>query len=262
MVRVFLNELLPVRFVALTAHGCVLVSYYFLKVDCIQGTLEPISRRYTRAMLQKDYRKALMRVEIVLMWSWACFIIEYAGLFSAYSLTWPRATLYNCVAHACGAFFVLWAQLDAWPYQTAEDFFLLFTLCPALLELLIVSLCAARHWIELHADSGDPPNAPSKVPCTEVQLAMIIGAIVLGVVGLPLAVRFVYRSVETDRLLGVAAWFGLLMSSTSLVLALVLANQKLRIVDPRFSSPTASHVLRQQGRSASETEPLREDHSE
>lgn len=253
-----LPELLPARFIALTMHGCAIVSSYFLKVESIEVTLQATSRRYTTSQLRNDYRNALSRVQVVLVWSLVCFIIEFVGLFSAYSLTWPRATLYNAVAHTFGAFFVFWAQLDSWSYVAYEYNFVFFTFLPALVELFIIPLSARRYWMELHADTGEPLGAPSKVCLNESQLVMIVSASVLAVVGVPLAVEHVHRSISTGRKLDVAAWFGLIMSSTSLVLALIVLDQKVRIVAPKVFEDR-SEILRRQDSSPVETMPLKDE---
>lgn len=253
-----LPELLPARFIALAMHGCAITSSYFLKVESIEVTLQATSRRYTTSQLRNDYRAALSRVQIVLMWSLACFIIEFVGLFSAYSLTWPRATLYNAVTHAVGAFFVFWAQLDSWSYVAYEYNFVLFTFMPALVELFIIPLSARRYWRELHADSGEPLGAPSKVCLKESQLVMIISASVLALVGFPLAVEHVHRSIRTGRKLDVEAWFGLSMSTTSFVFALVVLDQKFRVVAPKVFEGRGE-VLRRQDSSPSETMPLNDE---
>ncbi|KAJ8601319.1 hypothetical protein CTAYLR_007219 [Chrysophaeum taylorii] len=238
------SELVPTRFVLLTFHGVMLVSYYYLKVDAIEVTLEPASRRTSQAEINKAYRHAVDRVDVVIFWSWACMVVEYVGLWSAYSLSWPRLTLYNVVCHACGTLLALWSQLDAWSYVASEYNFVLFTFFPAILELCVVAWTARAHRRELAAFNGDPPGTPSKLVLDDAQLFIVLAALVLGLVGLPLAARFVHRSLKTGRLLGVGGWFGLIFSIISPLLLTIVANQKLGFLDS-FQSARAKMLRRQ-----------------
>lgn len=233
------------RFIALLAHGVAVTSYAFLKRDGIAVTLGPPSRLTDT---NDRYRRALHRVNAVLYMSLACFAIDFAGLFAAYSLTWHRATLFNALAHAVGAFLVFWAQLDGWSYRAAEYHFALFTLLPACLEGLITSRGMHRHWREL-----------TRPPMTDAQLVASASASVLFALGLPLAIRYIHTSRNTKRLLGPAAWFGIVATAVAILLVAAVVAQKRGLFDPatnavvrRFSKATVLKNIDDQGSSDDE----------
>mmetsp|Transcript_5428 Transcript_5428/g.17094 ORF Transcript_5428/g.17094 Transcript_5428/m.17094 type:complete len:324 (-) Transcript_5428:56-1027(-) len=229
-----LGGLVPARFCALVCHGIVTVSYYFMKVDCIQVTLAPVSRHNPRREVNRAYRRALRRVNIVLFWSWGCFIVEFLGLLAAYSLTWPRVMLSSVACHAVGAFACAWAQIDGWTFVAAEYIFVFFTFFPALLEVAVSGVSARAHWIELHAYTGSAKSTPPKVPFTLSQLLQIAAGVVCAVIGLPLLITSIHRSLETDRLLEVSAWVSLGMVFSAVSLCVVLANQKLKLLGKNY----------------------------
>lgn len=237
------------RFIALLCHGVAVTSYAFLKGDGIAVTLEPPTR--LNSDINDRYRRALHRVNAILYVSLACFVVDFAGLFAAYSFAWHRATLFNALAHAVGALLVFWAQLDGWSYKAAEYHFALFTLLPACLEGLITWRGMHRHWLEF-------TRPPAKPPLTDAQLVASASASVLFALGLPLAIRYIHTSRNSRRLLGPAAWFGIIATVVALVLVAAVVAQKLRLVDPaivrRFSKATVLKNMDDQGSSDDDDE--------
>ena len=204
-------------------------------------TLEPVSRRYGESELKKAYREALKRVDLVVYWSWACFVVEYVGLFACYSLTWPRLTLYSGVSHAVGAVMSFWSQLDAWSFVASEWNFALFTILPCILEAAVTAFGMRAHWIELHAYTAAPKGTPPKMPPLKRILTLVF-AFLFTVVGLPLTIRYVHRSLETRRLLEFSAWFGISIFVVAVLLCCSLVNYNLKLLGKDFLQAPVLHL--------------------
>jgi len=180
------GQLVPWRFGLLTLHTVSLVCFYQVKHEAIQVTLpakygqELYGERYhtNDADLNRFYREAAFRLDVVLWWGYLCLLIDYIGLVSALTLDWPRVTLFHVWSHAVGSLWTFWAQLDGWQFEAAEWQFVLCVLLPTTFEVGVGSLQLKRYLDERMRPRADAGAGPPSLRT----LAML--RFLLGLVGL------------------------------------------------------------------------------
>lgn len=76
------------------------------------------------------------RLSGVVYASMACFAIEYASLFLGVSIFMRGLNCLHTLLHTLGAILVSLFYMRAWPVDSMIAFFVLFSLIPAVLEIL------------------------------------------------------------------------------------------------------------------------------
>ncbi|KAJ1458795.1 transmembrane protein-domain-containing protein [Pelagophyceae sp. CCMP2097] len=231
-----LGKLLPFRLLFLTLHLATVISYYFLKVECIQVTLPPVSKWDSQRDIDNKYRAARDRVDLVLSWSYACFFFEYLCLWTALSLNWPRATLFNSATHGIGALLALQSQLDAWSYVTAEYNFVLFTLAPVVVESCIVVGSGRLLYLEHQA-----PTMMKRAPTAEgswayarcARLGALTAAFFGLALGLPLLGVGASRSRRKGTRLAAFAYAGICLAILGVFAVVGAVYVHVTYIDPR-----------------------------
>jgi len=120
------------RFFSLVISFTATLMIYHMRIPCIQTTMLP----GTVADSEVAYKN---RDDVLVsMWSVSlgCHGIQLLGLMGGVSLKSITTHLYSCVCSLLGAFLILSALADAWDYKFLVWCFILFSYCPAAVELL------------------------------------------------------------------------------------------------------------------------------
>jgi len=122
------------RFAAIFAHSFFTILLYqsvHLNVEANLGpTASPENRAKTEEFVYNYVTTSLI-----------CLCADSIFFAWGVSLNMPRVTLANALFHGFGAFFTLWAMLDAWGWHSILVIFHFFTLPPFVIEF---ALC--RPW--------------------------------------------------------------------------------------------------------------------